>query len=379
MIYLDNCATTAVDEDVAYAAFEMMRKFYGNPSSPYGLGREVLRRVTEARHQVAQVIGAPTERLFFTSGGTEANNLALQGTLAALNKKGRIITTTIEHASILDTCKYLKKQKYDVVFVPPQNGRIHAKDIIDAVDENTQIVSVMAVNNESGEILPIKEIAKGIKKKNPRVIFHCDCVQTYGKLLLNLNEMPIDMVSMSAHKIYAPKGCGALYIKEGVPFMPLVYGGKQESAIRPGTENTAGIIAFGKAANNALKNIRKDWEYVSELNRYLREALKTIEGAVINSPEDGMPYVLNISLPVLSTEEWLHIFRMNNICISGSSACGRGEKSHVIREMGITGKRADSVLRIGLGKKNTKEELDIFMNLIKNTYKERNLNYEQNQ
>lgn len=379
MIYLDNCATTEVDEDVAYAAFEMMREFYGNPSSPYGLGRTALRKITEARHQVAQVIGAPTERLFFTSGGTEANNLALQGTLAALEKKGRIITTTIEHASVLDTCKYLKGQGYDVVFVSPRNGRIHAEDIIDAVDENTQIVSVMAVNNETGEILPIQKIAQGIKAKNPKVLFHCDCVQAYGKLPLNLNDIPIDLISMSAHKIYAPKGCGALYIRDKISFVPLVYGGKQESMTRPGTENSAGIAAFGKAANNALRNIRRDWDYVTELNQYLRQELKSIEGAVINSPEDGMPYVLNISLPILTTEEWLHVFRMNNICISGSSACGRGEKSRVIKEMGITGRRADSVLRIGLGKKNTKEELDVFMNLIKNIYKERNLNYEQNQ
>lgn len=379
MIYLDNCATTEVDEDVAYAAFEMMREFYGNPSSPYGLGRTALRKITEARHQVAQVIGAPTERLFFTSGGTEANNLALQGTLAALEKKGRIITTTIEHASVLDTCKYLKGQGYDVVFVSPRNGRIHAEDIIDAVDENTQIVSVMAVNNETGEILPIQKIAQGIKAKNLKVLFHCDCVQAYGKLPLNLNDIPIDLISMSAHKIYAPKGCGALYIRDKIPFVPLVYGGKQESMTRPGTENSAGIAAFGKAANNALRNIRRDWDYVTELNQYLRQELKSIEGAVINSPEDGMPYVLNISLPILTTEEWLHVFRMNNICISGSSACGRGEKSRVIKEMGITGRRADSVLRIGLGKKNTKEELDVFMNLIKNIYKERNLNYEQNQ
>lgn len=372
MIYLDNCATTQVDEEVAYAAYEMMEKYYGNPSSPYGLGRETLRKITEARHQVAQVIAAPTERIFFTSGGTEANNLAIQGTLNAAAQKGKIISTTIEHASVLDTYKHMASQGYEVELIRPRDGKIQAEDIINAVDEKTQLVSVMAVNNETGEILPVQKIFRGIKAKNPYTLFHCDYVQAYGKLMQSLNDVPADLVSMSAHKIYAPKGCGALYIKENIPLQSLCFGGKQESMVRPGTENAAGIVAFGKAANNALKNIRRDWEHVSRLNQYLKEQLDSVEGAVINSPTDSLPYVLNISLPILSTEEWLHIFRLNDIYLSGSSACGRGEKSRVIKEMGIVGQRADSVLRIGLSKKNTKEELDVFIKIIKKMYRERN-------
>lgn len=366
MIYLDNCATTQVDDDVAYAAYKMMTECYGNPSSPYGLGRDTLRKITEARHQVAQVIAAPTERVFFTSGGTEANNLAIQGSLGAITSKGKIITTTIEHASVLDTYKYMESQGYEVVFIPPRNGRIEAKDIIDQVDENTRLISVMAVNNETGEILPVKEIVRGVKKKNPNTYFHCDCVQAYGKISVSLNDIPADFITISAHKIHGPKGCGAIYIRDEILFKPLCHGGKQESMIRPGTENAAGIVAFGKAANNALKSMNDNWKHIQELNHYLRDELLAVKDAVINSPDDALPYVLNVSLPQLSTEEWLHVFRMNNICISGSSACGRGEKSRVIKEMGITGRRADSVLRIGFSKKNTKEELDALIKIIKN-------------
>lgn len=377
MIYLDNCATTEVDDNVAYTAYKMMTECYGNPSSPYGLGREVLHRITEARYHIAQVIAAPTERIFFTSGGTEANNLAIQGGLGIHGIKGKIVTTTIEHSSVLDAFNYMGLQGFDVVMVPPRNGIIQAEDIIDQVDENTRMVSVMAVNNETGEILPIKEIAMGVKKKNPEVYFHCDCVQAFGKIPISLNEIPADFITMSAHKIHAPKGCGAIYIRENIPIKPLFYGGKQESMIRPGTENTVGIVAFGKAANNALKNMRKNLDYVWELNQYLRSELKTVKDMQINSPENSLPYVLNVSLPQLSTEEWVHEFRMNHICVSGSSACGRGEKSRVIKEMGITGRRADSVLRIGLCKKNTKEELDILMKLIKKIYYKKGIkNYE---
>lgn len=368
MIYLDNCATTEVDIDVADSAYKMMTECYGNASSPYGFGRDALHKITEARYQVAQVIAAPTERVFFTSGGTEANNLAIQGSLGTFAAKGKIITTSIEHASVLDACKYMGLQGYEVVFVSPRNGKIEAKDIIDQVDKDTRLVSVMAVNNETGEILPVKDISYGVKKKNPKVYFHCDCIQAYGKLSVSLNDIPADFITMSAHKIHGPKGCGAIYIRNQIPFKPLCYGGKQESMIRPGTENAAGIVAFGKAANNALKDMNKNWSYVHKLNQYLRDELHKVNDAVINSPENALPYVLNVSLPRLTTEEWLHVFRMNNICISGSSACGRGEKSRVIREMGITGRRADSVLRIGLSKKNTKEELDILMKIIKNVY-----------
>lgn len=369
MIYLDNSATTQVDEDVARAAFEAMTVNYGNPSSPYMLGRDALTLLTQARHQVAQVIGAPTRRLFFTSGGTEANNLAVRGSLLAdreqARKGGRVVTTAIEHSSVLASCRSLEEEGFEAVFVSPRGGRIRAEDVIAAVDEHTRLVSVMAVNNETGERLPVEEIARGVKEKNPSVLVHCDCVQGYGKIPFTLNCIPADLVTMTAHKIHGPKGCGAIYVREGVKPGPICFGGSQESALRPGTENVPGIAAFGLAAGNALKDIRKNWLHVEMLNRYLREELEPLPEVVINSPEGAVPYVLNLSVLPFTTEQLVHEMRMRGIYLSGSSACEKGAKSHVIRAMGIEASRADSAIRLGLGKKNTLQEMKVLIETLK--------------
>lgn len=365
MIYLDNSATTQVDADVAQAACEMMTVCYGNPSSPYMLGRDALQKLTAARNQVAKVISAPTDRIFFTSGGTEANNLAVLGVMSKANMNGGLITTSVEHSSVLDSSRKVQQMGGEVTFVPPRDGRIQAEDIIKEVDENTRLVSVMAVNNETGEILPVREIAEGVKKKNPETLIHCDCVQAYGKLLFSLNDIPADLVTMSAHKIHAPKGCGAVYVREGILLEPLCYGGGQESRLRPGTENTSSIAAFGKAADKALINIRKNWAYVKQLKDYLTAEFSQMDEVVINSPEQSVPYVLNISVLPFTTEELLHEFRMEEIYLSGSSACEKGAKSHVIAAMGIDGQRSESVLRIGLCKNNTLEELKTFVTILK--------------
>lgn len=365
MIYLDNSATTQVDDDVAEIAYEMMTECYGNPSSPYMLGRDALLRITSARNQVAKVISAPTERLFFTSGGTEANNIAIQGTMLRRGMKGKIITTAIEHSSVLDCSRRMQELGCEAIFVYPRNGRIHAEDVIREVDQDTVLVSIMAVNNETGEVLPVKEIFEGVKRKNPKTYVHCDCVQAYGKLLFSLNHIPADMVSMSGHKIHAPKGCGALYVREGIELQPVCYGGGQESRIRPGTENVPSITAFGAAADKALIDIRKNWDYVAGLKAFLIEEFSKMDEVVINSPEQSVPYLLNISVLSNTTEELIHAFSMKGIYLSGSSACERGARSHVISAMGIDGRRADSVIRIGLSKKNTLEELKVFIAALK--------------
>lgn len=371
MIYLDNSATTQVDEDTARTACQIMTEIYGNPSSPYMLGRDALGRLTAARHQVAQVIGAPARRIFFTSGGTEANNLAIRGSvLGGRGKvKGRIITTAIEHSSVLASCRSLEEEGYEAVLIRPRNGRIQAGDVIDAVNEDTLLVSVMAVNNETGEWLPVEEIAKGVKEKNPDTLVHCDCVQGFGKIHFSLNRVRADMVTMSAHKIHGPKGCGAIYVREGVDLHPLCFGGSQESGVRPGTENVPGIAAFGYASEKALRDIRRNWDHVMDLNRYLSGHLAQMEDVVINSREDAVPYVLNISVLPFTTEELLHELRMRGIYVSGSSACEKGARSHVIRAMGIDGRRAESVLRIGLGKKNTRNEITVLIETLNDLLK----------
>lgn len=369
MIYLDNSATTQVDEDAARTAYKVMTEVYGNPSSPYMLGRDALGWLTAARHQVAQVIGAPARQLFFTSGGTEANNLAVRGSVLTARekgkKRGKIVTTAIEHSSVLESCRSLEAEGYETVFIRPRDGRINARDMIDAVDGNTLLVSVMAVNNETGERLPVEEIARGVKQKNPDTLVHCDCVQGFGKILFSLNQVQADMVTMSSHKIHGPKGSGAIYVRESVKLHPLCYGGSQESRVRPGTENVPGIAAFGCAAQKALQDIRRNWDHVMELNRLLTCRLLQMEDVVINSPEGAVPYVLNISVLPFTTEELLHELRMKGIYLSGSSACEKGARSHVIRAMGLEGARADSVLRIGLGKKNTREEITVLAETLK--------------
>lgn len=368
MIYLDNSATTQVDEDTARVACEIMTELYGNPSSPYMPGRDALRRMTSARHQVAQVIGAPARQIIFTSGGTEANNLAIRGSVLAARKKGRtrgrVVTTAIEHSSVLASCRSLEEEGYEAVFVRPRNGKIQADDVIAAVNEDTLLVSVMAVNNETGERLPVEEIARGVKRKNPDTLVHCDCVQGFGKVRFSLNQVQADLVTMSSHKIHGPKGSGAIYVREGVELQPLCFGGSQESMVRPGTENVPGIVAFGYAAEKALRDIRRNLEHVEELNAYLADGLRRMDGVVVNSPEGAVPYVLNISVLPYTTEELLHEFRMRGIYLSGSSACEKGAKSHVIQAMGIGGQRADSVIRIGLGKKNTREEITVLMETL---------------
>ncbi|MEF9945544.1 MAG: cysteine desulfurase family protein [Lachnospiraceae bacterium] len=365
MIYLDNSATTKVDQDVAEIAVRMMTREFANPSSPYLLGRDALQFITQARYHIAKVISAPTRRIFFTSGGTESNNLAIQGSVKNQKKFGnKIITTAIEHSSVRETCEHLAKEGYEVSFVKPRNGRIQAEDVIHQVDANTILVSVMAVNNETGEILPVKEIVKGVREKNPNTIIHCDCVQGFCKIPFKITEIDVDLLSMSAHKIHAPKGCGALYIKEGLEICPLQYGGAQESKIRPGTENTSSIAAFGFAADKALKSLQENGEKVTTLRDHLLCRLKETEGIEINSPVGGSPYLLNISTLPVQTDTMIHELRMREIYVSGSAACTKGAKSRVIEAMGLGDKRRDTTLRISFSKENNVEEIDCLADAI---------------
>lgn len=370
MIYLDHSATTQVDKDVAQIAMEMMVDCFGNPSSPYLLGGEALERLTQARFHIAKVISACTKNIYFTSGGTESNNLAIMGTLKAYPKLGKkIITTAIEHASVKDVFNFLKEEGYEVVFVRPRNGIIQAQDIIDQVDDQTALVSTMAVNNETGEILPIRSIVEGVKKRNSHTLVHCDCVQGFCKMPFKLYENPVDLLSMSAHKIYGPKGCGALYVKEGLQIKPLFHGGSQESGLRPGTENVALAVAFGYAADKALVQLNTHLEHVTHLKNHLLNQLEEMPQVQINSPKESSPYIINFSISSLETDKMLHYLKLRGVLLSGSAACSRGDTSHVIRAMGLEEQRIRSTLRVGLGKNNTIEEINSFIKIIKDMIK----------
>lgn len=304
--YLDNSATTRVSEAATQKAVELMREKFGNPSSLHSFGFEAEKELTAARQAIAEAIGAKENEVFFTSGGTESNNLALMGVVEAMKRRGnKIVTTAIEHHSVLDTAKHLESLGFEVEFVYPKdkNG-FDVKDFESAIDEKTILVSVMMTNNETGLMPPVAKIPAIIKRKGAPALFHIDAVQGFGKENINVASLKCDLMSISAHKVHGPKGIGALYIRKGVRVMPRTFGGKQENKIRPGTEALPLIGAFGVAASEI--NISKNRDKICELNTYLRQKLSEFDDIIINSPDDASPYILNFSAMGIRSETMLH-------------------------------------------------------------------------
>lgn len=356
--YLDNSATTVASVEAAKKAFEMMTENYANPSSLHYRGMLAEQELEKARKSVAKQLFAQTDEITFTSGGTEANNLALFGIAYAKKRRGnKIITTSVEHSSIIESCKRLEQEGFEVVYVSPrEDGAVHTDDIVAEVDGNTVLVSVMYVNNETGAIMPVGEIFENVKRKNPDVICHTDAVQAFGKLAVNPKKLCADLVSVSAHKVHSPKGCGALYIKKGVRLVARTYGGEQEKKIRPGTEPLPLIAAFGVACSEF--EIEKNYEKIAELCEYAKQQLTKIDGVVINSPSNALPYVLNFSAGRVRSETMLHFLEEYEIYVSSGSACAKGAPSHVLSAMGYDSQRADSALRVSFSKLNKKEDID---------------------
>ena len=359
-IYLDNAATTRPCAEAVEAAVEAMTVNYGNPSSLHKAGLEAQLLVDKARKIIAGSIGADPSCVYFTSGATESNNLALRGAAGAYGRrKKKIVISAVEHASVDETASALEAQGFEVVRVSPrEDGRLYAADFLNACDENTFLISMMLVNNETGYILPVKETFTAVKRKYPDIITHCDCVQGYMKLPVKVNAMCADMISLSAHKIHGVKGVGAIYIKKGVRVVPIVTGGKQEKGIRSGTESVPLIAAFGAAAEKLLPTIGERYERVGALKKYLLDRLSGIDGTAVNSPEDGSPYVVNISAEGRRSEIMLHFLESKEIYVSSGSACSKGQQSGVLVQFGIKDKRADSAIRISMTAETTEEELD---------------------
>ena len=356
--YLDNSATTKVSEKAALKAYEVMTQNYGNPSSLHLKGILAEHELAAARKTVAKCLGALSEEIFFTSGGTEANNIALFGTAEAKKRRGKkIIISSIEHSSIIEAAKKLEKDGFKITAVPPQSdGIIHPDDILNEVDAETVMVSVMSVNNETGAVMPAGEIFTAVKEKNNSIICHTDAVQAFGKIQVNAKKLAADLISVSAHKVHAPKGCGAIFIKKGVRIVPCQYGGEQEMKIRPGTEALPLIAAFGTACGEF--DLTADYEKVKSLSDYAKEKLSGIDGVIFNSPANALPYVLNISAGGVRSETMLHFLEELNVFVSSGSACAKGKPSYVLNEMGIKKDRADSALRISFSKHNTKDDID---------------------
>lgn len=359
--YLDNSATTPVLPAAAEKAMELMLHNYGNPSSLHKRGFAAKQELEVARAAVAEQLSVKIEEIVFTSGGTEANNLAIMGAANAMKRRGKkIVTTQIEHDSVLNTMKALEQQGFEVTYLAPDaDGRITKEQLDASIDEQTILVSVMRVNNETGAILPVEQAARLIKRKKSPALLHTDAVQGFGKLDCNPQKLGADLLTVSGHKVHAPKGVGALYIRKGVRILPVLHGGGQERGLRSGTESVPLIAAFGEAVK-ALPKPGTTLPQMEQLNALLREKLATIPGVVINSPAPGegtLPYVLNFSVGKVRAETMLHFLSERGISVSSGSACGKAKPSHVLTAMGLTEERIASSIRASFSRFTTEESI----------------------
>ncbi|WP_405346255.1 cysteine desulfurase family protein [Ruminococcus sp.] len=356
--YLDNSATTRVSEAAAQAAYRMMRENYGNPSSLHRMGLNAEEAVEEARGIIADSLSAEKKNIYFTSGGTEANNTVLFGAAQTLKRRGnRIIVSAVEHSSVYESAKKLSEMGYDVQYAPVDTqGVVDIERFKALLTEKTILVSVMTVNNETGSVQPIERLSKLVHKNCPEALFHTDAVQAYCKIPLKPKKWGVDLMSISAHKIHGAKGCGALYIRDGARILPLLYGGEQQKKLRPGTESAPLIAAFGAAAKEA--DIAANHAIIQELNAYACERLNQLDGVTVNSPTDALPYIINISVEGIRSETMLHHLEKSGVYVSSSSACAKGKRSYVLEAMGLPDDRIDSSLRISFSKYNTKDDID---------------------
>lgn len=371
IIYFDNFATTSLNEEV----FDSMKNFliynYSNPSSLYEFSQKSRVAIEKSRENISNYINADKNELFFTSGGTEADNWAFIGmTLFKGRKNGHIILTAFEHSAILETAKFLKNRGFDVTYIfPDRDGFIDAKDVTDAIREDTFLVSIMYVNNEVGTIQDIKKICSFVKKKNPNIVFHTDAVQALSEIKIDVKDLNVDLLSVSGHKVHAPKGIGALYIKSGTEIENFIFGGSQERSRRAGTENVAGIVGFSKAIDilrdSREKNVSKRFALREYFLKILNENFSRFN--INGSLENRYSGNINISFPEVDKEMLIMSMDFRGICISGGSACSSGavEKSHVLDAMGIEEELKNSAVRISFGENNTFEEIDEFILALK--------------
>ena len=369
-VYLDYSATTPVKKEVLDAMLPYFSEFYGNPSSLYAIAGEPKEALAKARKQVADLIGAGEKEITFTSCGTEADNWAVMGAADALKNKGNhIITTKIEHHAMLHSCEFLEKHGYEVTYLDVDSeGLVDPAALEAAITDKTILISIMFVNNEVGTVEPIKELAAIAKKHN--ILFHTDAVQALGNMEIDVKELGVDMMSMSAHKIYGPKGIGALYIRKGVRISNYMQGGAQENKKRAGTENTAGIVGLGKAAELARIHLQEHIQHTSSLRDYLiQQVQEQIDHVYVNgSREHRHPGNANLTFEFIEGEAMLLYLDMNGIAVSTGSACSSASltPSHVLSAMGVPVERIHGTLRLTVGDMTTKEDIDYVVSTLKN-------------
>ncbi len=364
-VYLDNSATTQVCRAAADKAYELMTKTYGNPSSLHTMGYQAEQELTAARRAVAKLLGVQPEELYFTSGGTEANNLAVLGSVAAHPHNGRhIVTTAVEHSSVAAACDRLEQQGYEVTrLTPDKSGTLTPQQIADACRPDTVLVAVMLVNNETGARFPLEQAVPAIRRCSPKAHIHCDGVQAAGKLPLQVGRWGFDSFTASAHKIHGPKGCGVLYLRRGVRVIPRNIGGKQESSIRCGTEAAPLIAAFGVAAAQ-LPPPAQQLAHYDQLRQRLLSRLGDDPAIRFHLPQGGVPYIIHLSVPGLRSETMLHFLAQREIYVSSGSACAKGAKSPVLTALGLPAAEIDSALRISLCRDNSAEDMDRFADAL---------------
>ncbi len=359
--YLDNSATTPLCKKAKARMVDAIENIWGNPSSLHEKGIEADLLLKNARKVLCTLLSCTEKEVFFTSGGTESNNLAVFGAAHANKRKGnRVITSAVEHPSVMKAFDRLADEGFEVIKIPTdKKGFINLEALESAVNEKTVLISIMAVNNEVGTIQPIEEISKAVKLKGAPALIHVDAVQAFGKIPLTPKKWGIDLMSVSSHKIHGPKGVGALFIKEGTKLSPVAAGGGQERDIRPGTEPMPAIAGF-LGAMEELK-IKENLSAVGELRDYLITELEKREGVTVNSPENALPYIVNLSLIGLRSETVLNFLSDMEVYVSSGSACSKGHKSPVLTAMGLDDSIIDSSLRVSMSRFTTKEQLDLLL------------------
>jgi len=368
LIYLDHAATTPVHPEVLEAMIPYLTTQFGNPSTLYAFGRDARQVVEDARAKVAALIGAKPDEIYFTSGATEADNWAIVGAALAQESKGRhIITSAIEHHAVLETCEFLKKRGYEITFLPvDSDGIVNPEDMLRAITDRTILITIMHANNEIGVIEPVAEIGAIAREKG--VLFHTDATQSVGKIPVDVNELKVDMLSLSAHKIYGPKGVGALYIRKGARILPYMHGGSQESKKRAGTHNVPGIVGLGKAAEIARTTMPEEAARLTALRDRLIDGILTgIPDSRLNGHRTRrLPNNVNVSIEGVEGESMILKLDARGICVSSGSACTSGDlsASHVLLAVGLPHELAHGSLRLTLGRDNTDADVDRVLELL---------------
>jgi len=377
LVYLDNCSTTKPRDEVIDEINYMLKESYGNPSSLHSLGLKTEKRIEDSRKIIADFLNVRKDEIFFTSGGTESNNIAIQGLVNRYKRKGNhLITTKVEHSSIFNIFKYYENHGFEVTFLDVDDkGNVDLEQLKNEIRKDTILVSIMVVNNELGAIEPVNEIRKIMEEKNSKALLHLDGVQAFGKIPINIRKWKVDTFAFSAHKIYGPKGIGGLYVKKEININPLVYGGQQERGLRSGTENTPGIVGMAKAVEIMGEKFEEERKHVYKLKTYFAEKiLKEIEDIKINTSldEGTSPYILNVSFLYTKGEVLLHYLEDKGIYVSTASACSSNaeDKSHVLKAIGLNENEIEGAIRFCFSYENTYKELDYTVEVLKRSVDE---------